>query len=88
MRDKSRKEMPPSAANTGPVWSAATCRRFQRRDMSRRSKARTCPRTPNHGDSRSRWGWWSRFQRLKAASLVSAKRYCNVGNSTWPLQKT
>jgi len=40
----------------------------------------------NHGASRSRWGWWSRFQRLKAASLVSAKRNCNVGDSTWPSQ--
>ena len=28
-------------------WTAATCRRFQRRDMSRRPKARTRPRTPN-----------------------------------------
>ena len=27
----------------------------------------------NHGASRSRWGWWSRFQRLKASSLVSVK---------------
>jgi hypothetical protein len=70
------------------VWSAATCRRFQRRDMSRRSKARTCPRTPNHGASCSRWGWWSRFQRLKAAALVSEKRNCNVGDSTWPSQNT
>jgi hypothetical protein len=40
----------------------------------------------NHGASRSRWGWWSRFQALKASSLVSAKRYCNVGDSTWPSQ--
>src|ERR1039457_4816624 len=30
-------------------WTAATRRRFQRRDMSRRNKARTCPRTPNPG---------------------------------------
>jgi hypothetical protein len=42
----------------------------------------------NHGASRSRWGWWSRFQRLKAASLVSSKRNFNVGDSTWPSQKT
>ena len=28
------------------IWSAATRRRFSRRDMSRRTKARTCPRTP------------------------------------------
>jgi hypothetical protein len=41
-----------------------------------------------YGISRSRWGWWSRFQRLKAASLVSAKRNCNVGDSTWPSQNT
>jgi hypothetical protein len=41
-----------------------------------------------HGASRSRWGWWSRFQRLKAASLVSVKRNGSVGDSTWPSQKT
>ncbi len=29
-------------------WSAATCRRFPRRDVSRRNKARTCPRTPQN----------------------------------------
>ncbi len=29
-------------------WSAATCRRFPRRDVSRRNKARTCPRTPKN----------------------------------------
>jgi hypothetical protein len=28
------------------------------------------------------------FQRLKAASLVSAKRNFNVGDSTWPSQNT
>ncbi len=38
----------------------------------------------NHGAKRSRWGWWSRFQRHRAASLVSAKRNFNVGDSTWP----
>src|ERR1700722_15405065 len=26
-----------------------------------------------YGARRSRWDWWSRFQRLKAASLVSVK---------------
>ena len=36
----------------------------------------------NHGARRSRWGWWSRFQRLKAASLVSSKRNFKVGDST------
>jgi hypothetical protein len=43
-------------------------------------RKRRAPR--HHGASRSRWGWWSRFQALKAASLVSAKRNCNVGDST------
>jgi hypothetical protein len=42
----------------------------------------------NYGARRSRWGWWSRFQALKAASLVSAKRNCSVGDSTWLSQKT
>src|SRR5665213_588108 len=41
-----------------------------------------------YGARRSRWGWWSRFQRLKAASLVSAKRNGSVGDSTWPSQNT
>ena len=41
-----------------------------------------------YGASRSRWGWWSRFQRLKAASLVTVKRNGSVGDSTWPSQKT
>ncbi len=29
------------------IWSAATCRRFLRRDMSRRIKAQTCLRSPS-----------------------------------------
>jgi len=29
-------------------WSAATCRPFPRRDVSRRNKAATCPRTPKN----------------------------------------
>ena len=29
-----------------------------------------------------------RFQRIKAASLVSSKRNFNVGDSTWPSQNT
>jgi hypothetical protein len=33
-----------------------------------------------HGESFSRCGWWSRFQRDKAASLVSAKRNGSVGD--------
>jgi len=41
-----------------------------------------------HGDNLSRCGRWSRFQRDKAASLVSAKRNRSVGDSTWPSQKT
>jgi hypothetical protein len=40
-----------------------------------------------HGDSFSRCGWWSRFQRIKAASLVSSKRNFSVGDSTCPSQK-
>ena len=36
----------------------------------------------NHGASFSRWGRWSRFQRRRASSLVSANRNFNVGNST------
>ena len=43
---------------------------------------------PNHGASFSRCGRWSRFQRLKAASLVSSKRNFSVGDSTWPSQNT
>jgi hypothetical protein len=43
-------------------------------------------RSLNYGVSRSRWSWWSRFQRLKAASLVPVKRNGNVGDSTWPSQ--
>ena len=42
----------------------------------------------DYGESFSRCGWWSRFQRDKAASLVSAKRNGSVGDSTWPSQKT
>ena len=42
----------------------------------------------NHGDNFSRCGRWSRFQRTKAASLVSSKRKCSVGDSTWPSQNT
>ena len=41
-----------------------------------------------YGAGRSRWGWWSRFHRLKAASLVPAKRCCSVGDSTWWSQNT
>ena len=44
--------------------------------------------TTNHGDNLSRCGKWSRFQRLKASSLVSSKRNFSVGDSTWPSQKT
>ena len=50
--------------------------------------ARASPRRlpQNHGDNFSRCGWWSRFQRTRAASLVSSKRNCSVGDSTWPSQ--
>ncbi len=41
-----------------------------------------------YGDNFSRCGKWSRFQRAKAASLVSAKRNFSVGDSTWSSQKT
>jgi hypothetical protein len=43
---------------------------------------------PSYGESFSRCGWWSRFQRDKASSLVSSKRNCSVGDSTWPSQNT
>ena len=39
-----------------------------------------------YGDSFSRCGKWSRFQRSKAASLVSLNRNFSVGDSTWPSQ--
>jgi|SRR5690348_4147662 len=42
----------------------------------------------NHGDNFSRCGRWSRFQRTRAASLVSTNRNFNVGDSTWPSQNT
>ncbi len=42
----------------------------------------------HQGDNFSRCGRWSRFQRAKAASLVSANRNCSVGDSTWLSQKT
>ena len=42
----------------------------------------------SYGESFSRWGRWSRFQRRRASSLVSAKRNFSVGDSTWPSQKT
>ena len=42
----------------------------------------------NYGADFSRCGRWSRFQRDKAASLVSSNRNCSVGDSTWPLLKT
>src|SRR5476649_2488367 len=41
-----------------------------------------------YGARRSRWGWWSRFQRLKAASLVSVKSNGSAGDSTWLSQNT
>ena len=41
-----------------------------------------------YGDNFARCGRWSRFQRAKAASLVSSKRNFSVGDSTWPSQKT
>jgi hypothetical protein len=34
----------------------------------------------NYGESFSRCGRWSRFQRDKAAALVSSKRNCSVGD--------
>ena len=40
------------------------------------------------GDNFSRCGKWSRFQRTKAASLVSSKRNCSVGDSTWLAQRS
>src|ERR1017187_3126768 len=42
----------------------------------------------SQGDNFSRCGKWSRFQRAKAASRVSANRNGSVGDSTWPSQKT
>jgi len=44
------------------------------------------PCEPIGHHSPSRCGRWSRFQRTKAASLVSWKRNLNVGDSTWPSQ--
>jgi hypothetical protein len=42
-------QMNPDSQNLmSEKWSAATCRRFPRRDVSRRNKARTCPRTPKN----------------------------------------
>jgi hypothetical protein len=41
-----------------------------------------------YGDNFSRCGKWSRFQRAKAASLVSSNRNGSVGDSTWPALKT
>ena len=43
---------------------------------------------PNYGDNFSRCGRWSRFQRTKAASLVSSKRNFSAGDSSWPSQNT
>src|ERR1035441_8101432 len=37
---------------------------------------------------RPRCGRWSRFHRTKASSLVSSKRSCNLGDSTWPSQNS
>ena len=36
---------------------------------------------------RSRWGWWSRFQRLNAASVSEENSTGRETDSTWPSQK-
>ena len=57
-------------------------RRFTRTSCRSRGWASPTPAT------RAAYGKWSRFQRAKAASLVSSNRNCSVGDSTWPSQKT
>ena len=42
--------------------------------------------SPAFSHRRSRCGRWSRFQRARAASLVSSKRDLSVGDSTWSSQ--
>jgi hypothetical protein len=53
----------------------------QRNGVEKRGE-RSNLKKKNYGDNFSQCGRWSRFQRAKTASLVSANRNGSVGDST------